>query len=233
MWNGKKKAITFSFDDGVQQDKRCIEVLNKYGLKATFNINSARFGASFPYTMPSDGRIIERTVIKPDEVVSLYKGHELGVHTLTHANLLELPDSCIVWQVEEDRKNLERLFNQNVRVMAYPCGFVNDHVVGVIKNNTRIKMARTVVSTYNFELQPNLLNFNPTIHIKEFDKMMELANKFLELKTNTPKLFYVWGHAYEFDMDDINYEKFEEFCRLISNKDDIFYGTNGEVVLDI
>ena len=45
MWNGKKKALTFSFDDGVTQDKKLIEILNRYGLKATFNINSGFFGA--------------------------------------------------------------------------------------------------------------------------------------------------------------------------------------------
>ena len=32
MWNGKKKAVTFSFDDGVTQDIRLIEILNRYGL---------------------------------------------------------------------------------------------------------------------------------------------------------------------------------------------------------
>ena len=36
MWNGKKKAITFSFDDGVAQDIRLVEILNKYNLKGTF-----------------------------------------------------------------------------------------------------------------------------------------------------------------------------------------------------
>ena len=35
-WQGKLKAVTFSFDDGVTQDKRLVEILNKYGLKATF-----------------------------------------------------------------------------------------------------------------------------------------------------------------------------------------------------
>lgn len=68
--------------------------------------------------------------------------------------------------------------------------------------------------------------------MKEYDKMVELAKEFLALKTEKPQLFYIWGHTYEFDMDDINYEKFEEFCKLISNKDDIFYGTNGQVLFD-
>ena len=43
MWNGKKKAVTFSFDDGVMQDIRVIEILDKYGLKGTFNLNKGVF----------------------------------------------------------------------------------------------------------------------------------------------------------------------------------------------
>ena len=45
-FNGKKKAITFSYDDGVTQDIRLIELFNKYGLKCTFNINSGYLGHS-------------------------------------------------------------------------------------------------------------------------------------------------------------------------------------------
>ena len=39
-FNGVNKAITFSFDDAVTQDIRLIELLNKYNLKCTFNVNS-------------------------------------------------------------------------------------------------------------------------------------------------------------------------------------------------
>ena len=44
MWNGKLKAVTFSYDDGVTQDIRLIEIFNKYNLKATFNLNSELLG---------------------------------------------------------------------------------------------------------------------------------------------------------------------------------------------
>ena len=37
---GKKKALTLSYDDGVQQDVRFLEILNKHGIKCTFNLNS-------------------------------------------------------------------------------------------------------------------------------------------------------------------------------------------------
>ena len=42
--DGKSKALTFSYDDGVKADKRLMAVFDKYGLKATFNLNSRLFG---------------------------------------------------------------------------------------------------------------------------------------------------------------------------------------------
>ncbi len=39
-----KKILTLSFDDGITQDERFIEILNKYAIKCTFNINSSLLG---------------------------------------------------------------------------------------------------------------------------------------------------------------------------------------------
>ena len=121
-WNGKKKAITFSFDDGVTQDIRMIEILDKYGLKATFNLNSGKFGTSYPYE--SNGKVVDRRLIEPTQVKELYKNHEVAVHTVGHFNLTELSDSCVTWQVETDRRLLEELTGKEIRCMAYPCGEV-------------------------------------------------------------------------------------------------------------
>ncbi len=44
------------------------------------------------------------------------------------------------------------------------------------------------------------------------------------------KIFYIWGHSYEFDIND-EWDKFEEFCKYIANRSDIFYGTNKEILL--
>ena len=35
-----KKMLTFSYDDGIYQDERLVEIFNKYGMKATFNLNT-------------------------------------------------------------------------------------------------------------------------------------------------------------------------------------------------
>ena len=61
--------------------------------------------------------------------------------------------------------------------------------------------------------------------------MFELGKRFVELETDKPQLFYIWGHSYEFDLFN-RWSEFEEFCKLISNREDIFYGTNKEVLLD-
>ena len=228
MWNGKKKAVTFSFDDGVLQDIRTIEILDKYGLKGTFNLNSAKFGTKNPYE--TNDRIVERTLIEPTLVKETYKNHEVAVHTMSHFNLTTLPKSCVIWQVEEDRKMLESLTGKKVTCMAYPCGGENNNefVAETIKENTKIRFARTITSTFSFDLQDNLYRFNPTMHFRS-ERAFELDKQFIELETDKPQLFYIWGHTYEFDATDDGWERFEELCRMIAGKEDIFYGTNGEV----
>lgn len=229
--SGKTKAITFSLDDGVTQDIRMIELLKKYNLKATFNLNSELL--SKKGMLIHNGMKISHYKVHPDDVRELYGNHEIAVHTLTHPNLTESDDAEVIRQVETDRKNLTELAGYDVIGMAYPCGGVNndERVAKLIKENTGVKYSRTITSTYNFETQENLYRFNPTIHFNELDRMLALGKEFVELKTDTPKIFYVWGHSYEMDIASENWVKLEEFFKLVSNKDDIFYGTNKEVLL--
>lgn len=228
------KYVTFSFDDGVIQDKRLIALLNKYSLKATFNLNSSLLGLKGGWEL--NGKFVNHTKVLPAQIKGLYAGHEVAVHTLTHPNLTGEEDATVVYQVEEDRKQLSRLLGYEVVGMAYPCGGVNndDRVASIIKTQTGVKYARTITSTFTFDLPKNLHRLDPTVYIREPDKMFELAEKFLSLETDEPQLFYIWGHAYEFDvMDDITWEHFERFCALISRKRNIFYGTNKEVLTQL
>lgn len=229
MWNGKNKAVTFSFDDGVIQDKKLIEILDKYGLKCTFNLNSSYFGYSGQ--LERNGRTVEYNRVDFDEVKDIYLNHEVAAHTLTHPDLTKMSEKAIIWQVEKDRKNLEEIVGYDIRCMAYPGGGVNndDRVAEIIREHTSVKFARTTVSTYSFDLQKNLLRFDPSVYFIEVEKLFELGERFIDLKTDSPKLFYIWGHSYEMDAEYISWEKFEDFCKEISNRNDIFYGVNSEV----
>lgn len=227
----KKKAITFSYDDGVTQDIRLIELLNKYGLKCTFNLNSELL--SQKGMLIRKGKRIAHYKIHTEDVKHIYEGHEVAVHTLTHPNLTQCDDKEIIRQVETDRLNLSGLVGYEVVGMAYPCGGINndDRVANIIKENTGVKYSRTITSNNCFDLQENLYRFNPTVYHLNFEEMMQSGREFIELKTEEPKVFYIWGHSYEMDYGADYWVKLEEFFKLISNKEDIFYGTNKEVLL--
>jgi peptidoglycan/xylan/chitin deacetylase (PgdA/CDA1 family) len=163
----------------------------------------------------------------------VYDGHEVAVHTLTHPNLTQCEEKEIIRQVERDRLNLSELAGYEVIGMAYPCGGVNndDRVAEIIKNNTGVKYSRTITSNHCFDIQENLYRFNPSVYHLDFEKMMQLGKEFVELKTDTPKIFYIWGHSYEMDYEADYWIKLEEFFRLVSGREDIFYGTNKEILL--
>ena len=232
MWNGKKKAVTFSFDDGVTQDIRLVEILNKYGLKGTFNLNSAKLGLPGD-SWKVDGREIPRSMVNASAVKELYEGHEVAVHTLTHPNLTGEEEETIIYQVEEDRKQLSRLVGYEVTGMAYPCGGVNndDRVAAILQKNTGVEYARTINSNGVFKPPENPYRWHPTVYAREGDKTFEFAEKFLVLETDTPQIFYVWGHAHEFDiLDDMSWERVEKLCKMLSGKRDIFYATNKQAL---
>jgi peptidoglycan/xylan/chitin deacetylase (PgdA/CDA1 family) len=96
MWTDNyQKAVTFSYDDGVVQDRRLVELLNRYHLKATFNINTQLQPAK-------DTFWIENTHVDHlsiDEMISLYRGHEVASHSQTHPDLTKLTDQALIEEI--------------------------------------------------------------------------------------------------------------------------------------
>ena len=229
MWNGKKKAVTFSFDDGVLQDIRLIEIFNKYGLKGTFNLNSGLQGLGGEFER--NGKMVRHDRVLVNKIKEVYAGHEVAVHTIVHPTLTTLDEATIIYQVEEDRKQLSKLCGYEVIGMAYPNGPNDDRVAKIIADNTPIRYARTIAATRSFAVQKeNLLRYNPTVYFID-PCFEEIVDKFLASESEEDQLLYIWGHAYEMDAEFISWEKMEDICKKLSGRADIFYGTNKEVLL--
>lgn len=151
----------------------------------------------------------------------LYKGHEIAVHTLTHQDLTKLDKDTVYNEVFLDKQNLERMFGCQITGMAYPYGTYNDEVVQILKK-CKIQYARSVVSSGAFKLQKNLLIFKPTCHHAD-ENIWELLEKFLKEKSEEKQLFYIWGHSYEFDVNN-NWKRMEEILDRLIGHNNIFYG---------
>ena len=221
-----KKAVTFSYDDGVEQDRRLVELFNYYGMKCTFNLNT---GIQTPGSeFEIEGVKIHR--MPQEGLAELYRGHEIAVHGLTHAAPSVLSAVGMEGEFLFDAKNIERLYGKYPVGMAYAYGVVTEEAVEYL-TKIGIRYARTVGSTHGFEVPKDLMHLEATCHHQD-EKLFELAKEFLETKATEekPMLFYIWGHSYEFDVNQ-NWERMEKLCEMLAGKSDIFYGTNAECLL--
>lgn len=230
----KLKAVTFSYDDGVQQDKRLIELFDKYSLKCTFNINSGALGMHGCHKALFLGNevLFNTHRISADEIKDVYENHEVAAHTVSHPILPALGDDEIIYQVGEDAKAIEKLTRKKVNGFAYPggyCEYYNERVKQLIKDNTNLYYGRTAKSSYSFDIPKDLMMFHPTVSHCELETRDKLAKVFAELETDKPQILYVWGHSYELDVDEKLWTGLERFFEFIAGRNDIFYGTNDEV----
>ncbi len=208
---GKHKALTMSYDDGKIQDRRLVAMFNQYGIKGTFHINSGLFH--------------DPNRIQPEEIRDLYKGHEISCHTATHPTIARCPMTNVMEEVTADRRALEGIAGYPVRGLSYPNGSVTKDIEALLPM-CGIRYSRVVGSSGHFALPENPYRWQATCHHNQ--RLLELGEEFIGLfKKQYLYLMYVWGHSYEFD-DKNNWELMENFCKLVSGKEDIWYCTNIE-----
>ena len=210
---GKKKTLTFSYDDGQIYDKRVIEVFQKHGLKGTFHLNSANL------------YLENAEYIKAAEVKDLYEGQEVACHGRQHRCPSILGTSQRVGEILEDRKCLETLTESRVQGYSYAFGIFGDETKEALSYQG-IHYARTVHDSNNFFVPADFMEWNPTCHHKN---ALEMAEKFLNVPGYVElPLMYVWGHSFEFERNH-NWELLEEVADKLSGREEIWYATNGQI----
>lgn len=226
---GKTKAVTFSYDDNSLQDIRMRDIFDKYGMKCTFNVTSYS-------ALNGNGVSVEE--LKE----SLRRGHEIAVHGATHAALGNLRAIDGIKEVLECRKTLERELGTIIRGMAYA-----DSGIGKMENGATyadikhyltcldIAYSRALSGDNDrFHMPNDWHSWYPTAHHNN-PNIMNFIDKFLAMDVNTcycgerhPRLFYIWGHSFEFDNKN-NWEHLEEICQKLGGKADTWYATNIEI----
>ncbi len=216
---GLSGALTTSWDDGTEFDRILVSILNRYGIKGTFNLNSGKFGL----TKEECGW---NNFIRADEVKTLFAGHEVAVHTVSHPWLERQSSDMILSEIIEDRRSLEALLGYPVRGMSLPFGSQDARVGGILKSAGILYVRPTVRNADKFALPGDFMNWQVSCHHK--NDIMLLWKEFVDYRHNSDKLFYLWGHSYEFNNDG-NWELIEEFCQVAGSTPDIWIATNMEI----
>lgn len=229
---GKAKAVTLSYDDGIPQDIKLSKILTEHGMKCTFNLNS-EFGRKNGLTKEE----VEEHILS--------KGHEIAIHGYNHRMPGALRPIEGIRDILDCRIELEKKYGRIIRGMAYPDAgvnfFINTSSYDKVKNyltELDIAYARALGGDNDsFELPNDWHRWMPTAHNCN-PKIMEYIDKFVNLNITpgmwrprrVPRLFYLWGHSYEFEKEfGGDWDLFERICEKLGDKEDIWYATNIEI----
>ena len=205
------KIVSLSFDDGTIYDLRFIELLNKYNIRATLNLNSKldNFVWYFGDTP------IER--LKLNEVVEKYDGHEVCSHSLTHPYFSSLSKEEIIRQVKEDCENLSKIFNRDINAFAFPFHDQTEEHIQILKENLNLNYIR-----YSYFEESYLPKDRYHIPLNALYNDNDLYEKLEKFKNNDldNSLFVIAGHSYEFEVRN-EWERIEELLKYLSSNKDI------------
>ncbi len=224
--NGLKKAITFSYDDGILQDERLVSLFNKYQLKGTFNLNPNLLGELSGWML--EGHEIKRLSVHRAQ--QIYQGHEIANHAFDHPSLTSCTSEQKLHQIAMGKQQLEHYFNHDVKGMAYPFGDTDDEIIQIMKKQN-ILYGRLATSHHAFHLPEDVYRWSPTAHHND-PHIFDIIHKFLNEQNEEATLLYIWGHSYEFDIDN-HWNHFERICQVLAFNPDVWYCTNLEIVHEL
>lgn len=220
---GKQKAFNITYDDGILQDVRFVALLNKYGLKGTFNLNSALMEQKFEW-IHETGMTVKRLGVAA--VRHLYDGHEIASHTLTHPYLQDKTEEQLMWEIGEDKRRLEALFGREVAGFGVPFDYYDETIARCVQRcgftYGRMSEETRSYSPWQdpyfwrcgiFHLAPELDHYVDTF----FSSGEELAR------------CQIVGHSYDLDAADL-WGKMEDILRRVSEDPTVLSMTHLEIV---
>lgn len=196
-----------SFDDGTIWDRRFVELLNRYGVKCTFNLNSGLEDFVWQY---EDRFPIRRQHLA--ETVAQYRGHEVASHSLHHHWLNTLTPPQISREIGEDCKALKALFGLEEIGFGVPFTACGEREIKIIRKFVRYIRLSAFSDSFALPEDP----YHIPIHgLYNDPDIREKIARFAENKLED-SLFVMAGHSYEFEVLD-HWEYIEDLLKYIKS----------------
>lgn len=202
-----RKIFLISFDDGTVWDRRFVKLLNKYNMKATFNLNSGLEDFVWYY---EDRFPVKRQILS--DTLELYRGHEVASHSLHHHWLNTLTPPQLSREVGDDCAALKQLFGLEEIGFGVPFTACGDREVNIIRKNVRYIR----LSEFSDSFAPPEDPYHIPIHaLYNQPDVKERIAAFA--KSNLPvSLFVMAGHSYELEVLD-HWGYMEELLQYIQS----------------
>ena len=200
------KYFLLSFDDGTVHDQRFVELLNKYSIPCTFNLNSGLENFVWEY----EGHPVVRQTLA--DTVEQYRGHEIASHSLTHPRLDQLPPPRLRREVEEDCAALKSIFGVKDIGFGVPFTVCGEREIRIIKKFVRYIRLSEYASSFALPADP----YHIPIHALYNDP--DVREKIAAFAGNDlpDSLFVLAGHSYELEFLD-HWTYMDEFLQFIKS----------------
>lgn len=200
------KYFLLSFDDGAIYDRRFVELLNKYNIKGTFNLNTGLEDFVWYY---EDCFPIRRQILS--ETVDLYRGHEIASHSLHHPWLNTLTPPQLTREIGEDCAALKKLFDLEEIGFGVPFTACAEREIKIIRKFVRYIRLSEFADTFELPKDP----YHIPIHGLYNDAdIREKITRFAECDQEDA-LFVMAGHSYELEVLQ-HWEYMESLLQFIS-----------------
>ena len=220
---GKKKAFNITYDDGILQDIRFVELLNKYNLKGTFNLNSELMKNEFEW-IHECGMTVKR--LPEHVVVDLYQNHEVASHTLTHPYMHGLTEETLMYELGKDKENLEKLFKREISGFAVPFDYYDELIEKCVRK-CGFEYGRISEESRSYVPCEDYFNWKAGIfHLSpDFEAYVE---GFFHSKEELA-VCQIVGHAYDLDVEK-TWDTMETVCQRIQADETIWSVTSIELI---
>ena len=201
-----RKIFLLSFDDGTIWDKRFVELLNKYGMKATFNLNSGLEDFVWEF---EDRLAVRRQ--KLTDTVEQYRGHEVASHTQTHPWLNSLTPPQLAREVGEDCETIKDIFGLEEIGFGVPFTACGDREIKLIRKFVRYIRLSEFAETFALPKDPYHIPIHGLYNDADIrEKIKQFADCGLE-----NALFVMAGHSYELEVLG-HWEYMEQLLQFVS-----------------